>query len=97
MASTASEIDEQIERLRKGDTLAENEVKALCEKVSLHGFAVFPLRSCHPVAIQEFATLKGCLYTGLVKKGISGDRHGSCTFQQRGSVQRFAPSDRQSQ
>ena len=31
MATT--EIDEQIERLRKGDTLAENEVKALCEKV----------------------------------------------------------------
>lgn len=34
MASSLSEIDEQIERLRKGDTLAENEVKALCEKVS---------------------------------------------------------------
>jgi hypothetical protein len=34
MASTTSEIDEQIERLRKGDTLAENEVKALCDKVS---------------------------------------------------------------
>jgi hypothetical protein len=34
MASAASELDEQIERLRKGDTLAENEVKALCEKVS---------------------------------------------------------------
>lgn len=30
----ATELDEQIERLRKGDTLAENEVKALCEKVS---------------------------------------------------------------
>jgi hypothetical protein len=29
-----TEIDEQIERLRKGDTLPENEVKALCEKVS---------------------------------------------------------------
>jgi hypothetical protein len=28
------EIDEQIERLRKGNTLPENEVKALCEKVS---------------------------------------------------------------
>ena len=35
MASSSSEIDEQIERLRKGDTLAENEVKALCEKVSI--------------------------------------------------------------
>jgi hypothetical protein len=35
MASASSEIDEQIERLRKGDTLAENEVKALCEKVSM--------------------------------------------------------------
>lgn len=43
MASASSEIDEQIERLRKGDTLAENEVKALCEKVSLHGRAMFPL------------------------------------------------------
>ena len=30
----ATELDEQIERLRKGDTLAENEVKALCDKVS---------------------------------------------------------------
>jgi len=34
MSSSTSEIDEQIERLRKGDTLAENEVKALCDKVS---------------------------------------------------------------
>jgi hypothetical protein len=34
MASATTEIDEQIERLRKGDTLPENEVKALCEKVS---------------------------------------------------------------
>ena len=33
-ASTSSELDEQIQRLRKGDTLAENEVKALCDKVS---------------------------------------------------------------
>ena len=29
-----TELDEQIERLRKGDTLPENEVKALCDKVS---------------------------------------------------------------
>ena len=34
MASNVTELDEQIERLRKGDTLPENEVKALCEKVS---------------------------------------------------------------
>lgn len=34
MGSGHTEIEEQIERLRKGDTLAENEVKALCEKVS---------------------------------------------------------------
>ena len=34
MSSGHAEIDEQIERLRKGDTLAENEVKALCDKVS---------------------------------------------------------------
>jgi hypothetical protein len=33
MTSATTEIDEQIERLRKGDTLAENEVKALCDKV----------------------------------------------------------------
>jgi hypothetical protein len=31
--SASAELDEQIERLRKGDTLGENEVKALCEKV----------------------------------------------------------------
>ena len=35
MSSGHAEIDEQIERLRKGDTLAENEVKALCDKVSI--------------------------------------------------------------
>jgi hypothetical protein len=34
MSSSTAEVDEQIERLRKGDTLAENEVKALCDKVS---------------------------------------------------------------
>jgi hypothetical protein len=37
----SSELDEQIERLRKGDTLAENEVKALCEKVSIKKTADF--------------------------------------------------------
>lgn len=35
MSSGTAELDEQIERLRKGDTLAENEVKALCDKVSI--------------------------------------------------------------
>jgi hypothetical protein len=35
MSSSTAEIDEQIERLRKGGTLAENEVKALCDKVSI--------------------------------------------------------------
>jgi hypothetical protein len=46
MASASSEIEEQIERLRKGDTLAENEVKALCEKVSdvAHAAALFALK-----------------------------------------------------
>lgn len=39
MASPTSELDEQIERLRKGGTLSENEVKALCEKVSLLHFS----------------------------------------------------------
>jgi hypothetical protein len=33
MSFAQSELDEQIARLRKGDTLAENQVKALCEKV----------------------------------------------------------------
>lgn len=36
---TVAELDEQIERLRQGDTLAENEVKALCERVSKRGEA----------------------------------------------------------
>jgi hypothetical protein len=35
MSSSYTELDEQLEKLRKGDTLAENEVKALCEKVRL--------------------------------------------------------------
>lgn len=43
MASSSTELDEQIERLRKGDTLAENEVKALCDKVS----GKWRIRSCH--------------------------------------------------
>jgi hypothetical protein len=34
MAAVSTELDVQIERLRKGDTLPENQVKALCEKVS---------------------------------------------------------------
>jgi hypothetical protein len=34
MAAPVTELDAQIERLRKGDTLLENEVKQLCEKVS---------------------------------------------------------------
>jgi hypothetical protein len=29
-----TQLDEQIERLRGGGTLSENEVKALCDKVS---------------------------------------------------------------
>jgi hypothetical protein len=33
MALELSNLDEHIERLRAGDTLTENEVKALCEKV----------------------------------------------------------------
>jgi len=32
------EIDEQIERLRKGNTLPENEVKALCKKVRVKNY-----------------------------------------------------------
>ena len=32
-----AEIEEQIERLRKGNTLPENEVKVLCEKVRKKG------------------------------------------------------------
>lgn len=33
MARPTIDIDEQIDRLRAGGTLTENEVKALCEKV----------------------------------------------------------------
>ena len=33
MARATIDIDEQIERLRAGGTLTENEVKALCSKV----------------------------------------------------------------
>ena len=48
MATPSSDLDEQIERLRKGDTLLENEVKALCDKVSslmecLGGFKALPM------------------------------------------------------
>lgn len=35
---TYEEIDEHIERLRGGGTLTENEVKNLCEKVSIEYF-----------------------------------------------------------
>ena len=34
MGVETAALDEQIERLRGGDTLTENEVRALCEKVS---------------------------------------------------------------
>ena len=33
MGQETAGLDEQIERLRGGDTLSENEVRALCEKV----------------------------------------------------------------
>jgi hypothetical protein len=33
MGQETADLDEQIERLRKGDTLLESEVRALCEKV----------------------------------------------------------------
>jgi len=46
MASTSSELDEQIQRLRKGDTLAENEVKALCDKVSSRSPGYTPSAEC---------------------------------------------------
>jgi len=36
MSVDDSKLDEQIERLRDGDTLTEIEVKALCEKVRWH-------------------------------------------------------------
>lgn len=35
MGLETADLDEQIERLRKGDTLLESEVRALCEKVRL--------------------------------------------------------------
>ena len=33
MSRDLAQLDEQIERLRAGGTLSENEVRALCEKV----------------------------------------------------------------
>ena len=33
MSSVHSDLDAQIEKLRNGDTLAEHEVKLLCDKV----------------------------------------------------------------
>jgi hypothetical protein len=59
MAWTNSEIDEQIERLRKGDTLAENEVKALCEKVSnwVHSFSIL-YRSRHVCCLMAIRWAK---------------------------------------
>ena len=34
-----SHLDEHIEKLRNGGTLTENEVKALCDKVSISALA----------------------------------------------------------
>ena len=60
--SAHAEVDEQIERLRKGNTLPENEVKVLCEKVrrnetsapngSLPHPFVITERMCHTVAFE---------------------------------------------
>jgi hypothetical protein len=41
MSGDTTKLDQQIERLRKGDTLAEIEVKALCEKVGYPTPAVY--------------------------------------------------------
>ena len=35
MVLDAETLDERIEKLRNGDTLTENEVRALCDKVSI--------------------------------------------------------------
>ena len=37
MSAGISQIDEHIERVRAGGSLSENEVKELCDKVSLSG------------------------------------------------------------
>lgn len=36
MSIDVNRLDEHIERLRGGDTLTENEVRALCEKVRIY-------------------------------------------------------------
>lgn len=38
MASSHSDLDAQIEKLRNGDTLPEHEVKALCDKVCVFAY-----------------------------------------------------------
>ena len=48
----ASLLDDHIERLRGGDTLTENEVKALCDKVSEHPCLI------RTVSTPAFATMK---------------------------------------
>ena len=55
MGPESNALDEQIERLRGGDTLTENEVRALCEKVRhlLIAAAMFVCVVPQPNILQE--------------------------------------------
>ena len=58
--SGPTELDVQIEKLRKGDTLSENEVKVLCEKVRKS--------NCHsvPGELLELGIFTQCAFKGHV-------------------------------
>jgi hypothetical protein len=83
MSIDVGRLDEHIERLRAGDTLTENEVRALCEKVRILS-AVFivadePLTCLEHFHRLKFYSMQGefslvcCLGNefGLVQKGAN--------------------------
>ena len=46
MRGDIDNLDEQIDRLRNGGTLTENEVKILCDKVSASGMIFYMVGVC---------------------------------------------------
>ena len=77
MARPTIDIDEQIDRLRAGGTLTENEVKALCDKVRLHAVTRRGLPSDRPRRWGSCHVFSGRFDMAA---GHQGDMHGDAEF-----------------
>jgi hypothetical protein len=63
MTFDLSKLDEQVEKLRKGDTLSETEVKALCEKVRRRQYQIAKIS--REVGLCNEGGISGAAASGL--------------------------------